>query len=570
MTWTDATRTRLHVATIVGATLLALAPQLFTRQVWNPDAPRYMEVARAMTATGQYLVPRLNGDLYPDKPPLVFWASAALYRLGFGLSSGRVVALLATLGTVLFTYALGRRLYGPAVGLLAALVTLTSGLFLHISGLGVLDPPLTFFVVGSIYCAVRAFERGGRSPGPWWLGVYGAIALGVLVKGPVALSSPGLVVLAYGLARRREVRGGGWWHLLGALLFAAVVAAWLVPACIQGGAAYSDNILRQPWKRVAHSPSHRQPFYFYLMHSAWFHFPWTLLLVLAVVWAVRRARREEGAALGLEFWWLAVLLVCFSAVSGKRVRYLLPLMPAAGLLTSRYLCAVASGAADPSRWHRGLWLATFGLLAALGGALAAAAVAAIPLTEAAKLDPADVALLREALSPARVAIALGGGAALLAASIYGLRLPRSREGERRRARAVVCGMLSAAVAVSVAAMPVLDRFKSGRWFVREATPYLERADEVCLLQTDFSGVYNLFTGRLAMPVLADKWKLRRKLYERGRVAVIARQGKRVTIEEMTRHLRRPNVHVAVQRRAGARTMLLIVNWRQEAAADGPP
>jgi len=153
------------VAIILGASAVVLVPSLFTRDPWTPDEARCVEVAREMTVTGRYLVPRLNGELYPDKPPLVFWASAALYPLGFGLNAGRVVALLATAGTLLLTYRIGQRLYGREVGLLAALMALTSGLFFYISGLGVLDPPLTFFVVGSIYCALRALEGAGGRPG---------------------------------------------------------------------------------------------------------------------------------------------------------------------------------------------------------------------------------------------------------------------------------------------------------------------------------------------------------------------------------------------------------------------
>ena len=270
------------VAVILALSAVALVPSLFTREPWNPDEPRYTQVAVEMVRTGQYLVPHLNGQLYPDKPPLVFWASAGLYALGFGLVSARVVSLLAAVGAVLFTYAIGRRLYDRQVGLLAALVTLTSGLFLHICDFGVLDPPLTLFVVASIYCALRAFEGTGRR-GAWWLGFYGACGLGVLIKGPVALSTPALVVLAYGLARRREVRLGGWWHLAGAVLLAAIVAAWLVPACRMGGEAYSSDLLGQPWKRVVKSPSHQKPWYYYLALFPGSFFPWFLVFALALV-----------------------------------------------------------------------------------------------------------------------------------------------------------------------------------------------------------------------------------------------------------------------------------------------
>jgi len=70
-----------------------LVPSLFSRDLWPPDEPRYMEVAREMAVSGDYLVPELGGDTYVDKPPLFFWAAAGLYKLGAGFNAGRVVAL---------------------------------------------------------------------------------------------------------------------------------------------------------------------------------------------------------------------------------------------------------------------------------------------------------------------------------------------------------------------------------------------------------------------------------------------------------------------------------------------
>lgn len=124
----ERTATR-DVAITVALAVLAFVPSMFTRDPWNPDEPRYTEVAREMVVTGNYAVPRLNGEIYPDKPAPFFWMVALLMRLGFGFASGRVVAAVASTGTLLLVYHLGRRLYGREVGLLAALVTLTPGPF---------------------------------------------------------------------------------------------------------------------------------------------------------------------------------------------------------------------------------------------------------------------------------------------------------------------------------------------------------------------------------------------------------------------------------------------------------
>jgi len=73
-----------NVGLIVAAVALVALPSLFTRDLWNPDEPRYMEVAREMAVRGDYLLPHLNGELYSEKPPLFFWLAAGLWRAGFG------------------------------------------------------------------------------------------------------------------------------------------------------------------------------------------------------------------------------------------------------------------------------------------------------------------------------------------------------------------------------------------------------------------------------------------------------------------------------------------------------
>ena len=188
-------------------------------------------------------------------------------------------------------------------------------------------------------------------------------------------------------------------------------------------------------------------------------------------------------------------------------------------------------------------------------------------------------MLSEALASEHVAMAVAGGVAVLVVCVYGLRLPASAGGEVGRALVLVCGVLALSLAVALAARPVLNHFKSGACFVREARPYLDEtergvfalrgppyldeADVVCLHKKGFSGVYNLHTGRLAMEVLPNRWRMRQRLRQDERVAVIACKSSEKTIEEMTSHLQCADIHVPVRRWVGDRLMFLIVNWRDE-------
>ena len=84
------------------ALLLGLAFQ-GSRGLWEPDEGRNVNIALGMLQTSDWLVPRLNGEPYLDKPPLHYWtvaAGMALFgRNEWGAPAGQ--ALLFALTVVL-------------------------------------------------------------------------------------------------------------------------------------------------------------------------------------------------------------------------------------------------------------------------------------------------------------------------------------------------------------------------------------------------------------------------------------------------------------------------------------
>ena len=117
--------TLLDVCWLVGLALVLLGAGLGLRDPWAPDEPRFALVAQDMLRSGDWLIPRVGGDLYADKPPLFFWLMASAMamtgslRLGFLLPS-----LLAGIGATLLVYDLLRRARGREVALAGAFVLL--------------------------------------------------------------------------------------------------------------------------------------------------------------------------------------------------------------------------------------------------------------------------------------------------------------------------------------------------------------------------------------------------------------------------------------------------------------
>ena len=81
---------------VLVAALACVVGALSARDLWAPDEPRYGQVAREMLASGDWLVPHVNGAPYAEKPPLYYWVAAALSAPG-----GRVTAITARLAAAL-------------------------------------------------------------------------------------------------------------------------------------------------------------------------------------------------------------------------------------------------------------------------------------------------------------------------------------------------------------------------------------------------------------------------------------------------------------------------------------
>jgi 4-amino-4-deoxy-L-arabinose transferase-like glycosyltransferase len=168
----------------------------------DPDEPFYALSSREMVQTGDWITPRVFGEPQFEKPILFYWETS-LCQVVFGDNefAARVPGALAASLVVFLTWYIGRRLFSPLTGFLAAMVLATGGLFVVMSRLMLTDLSHTLFISAGIYCLWRAFhdeERRGR----WLLGLTVASALSMLTKGPQGLAFTAMAAWA--------VRRFGW------------------------------------------------------------------------------------------------------------------------------------------------------------------------------------------------------------------------------------------------------------------------------------------------------------------------------------------------------------------------
>ena len=334
---------------------------IYTRPLTPIDETRYVSVAWEMWLKNEYFVLFKNGEPYSHKPPLLFW----LYNLGW-LVTGvnewwpRLVSPLFSLGSLLLTLSIGRRLWpgDRDTGRNAAWILASSLLWMLFSTSAMFDVMLTFFALlgvrGLLIAADGAMKRGFA-----WLAL--AIGLGILAKGPVVLLHllPVAALAPWwrpGLPWKRWTGG----VLLAVLGGAAIALAWAIPAAIHGGEEYRRMIFwGQTAGRVADSFAHKRPFWWYLPLLPVLFFPW---LLWPGLWRRLAALKREGLDGGLRVClaWLLPVFFFFSLISGKQIHYLVPLFPIFALFAGRLLARAPGGGKVGGPWLPALLVAAVG------------------------------------------------------------------------------------------------------------------------------------------------------------------------------------------------------------------
>ncbi len=453
--------TAIFVACWFLLVLASMTAWLGSYPLFQPDEGRNAEVAREMVASGNYVVPHLNGLPYVDKPALHFAAVAAsLHAFGQDEFAARLPSLVSTILTALMIGWFGRRLWGARVGIGAAAMMLSAPLVFGMAHVVILDALFSTLVVGSLIGLYFAIElrAADRSAAPaaggwrrWSLAAWACIGLGILTKGPVALMIPLAAGIPYAL-RRRAV--GAVLYLPAIVVAAMVVAPWVVQMSHALPGYLHYVLVTETWARVSSDQLHRtQPFWFFVPVLIAGSLPW-ICAAVAGAWTMfrERPRRPLDNRIVYLVLWVIVPFVLFSLSRSKLPHYMLPLVPAVALLAAVFMLD-ESKPAPTGRTSGSVMLLLLGL-AAIG---------------VAAFVPAGVRLDATPLSAARTFLWVYGAAAV-AAGALGL-------AARPRGAALVAIFSLPMIVAGFASGPLLRAVAEDRSARRLATIILQQSPD---------------------------------------------------------------------------------------------
>jgi len=472
---------RSRLLTLLLLLLVVAVAAIMVKDLWTPDEPRYAEVAREMRVSGDYLTTRWNGQHYKEKPPLLFWAMN-----GFGALVGnlepwvvRLPSLVAAAGTAIAVFAVAEEAFAPFVASWSVLILLTSLRFWLQATTGQIDMLLTACTTLS-WWALWKWDRNAH--GKWLALLYGGMALGALAKGPVAILVPLLTILVYYWHDK-----GAWLRMrlpIGAAAALAPVGIWLVTARMSAGteavSGMGSNLFFQTVGRMflAQSHAHGPLYYFYNLPIDLL--PWSVLLFFAIpfVWSQRNASKAMRFLLSST----VPAFLFFTAITGKRALYLLPLFPALSIVLALGLQEILD--ARRTGWLRALW----------GSWLVALLVAAA----------GPVALwfgeYRAVWSSATL------GVSAIASVLFAWTLLRHWLGRGAIHRTIAGGTVALYVASAVFVFPTINRMKAPEDFCRPLQALTRAGVEYDIVSLQFSRpIYVYYTehfhryARIEMP-----------------------------------------------------------------------
>jgi len=315
--------------------------------------PLFATAARAMSESGDWLTPKVNGIFRFDKPPLIYWLMGFFYSLpkneiwdSFGTLSAR---LPSALGSLFLMLVIGDTLFcWPQKGdrqfitpIIASLGFALSPLIIIWSRTAVSDALLT----GTLGISLLLFWRRMASENnDQCISAWVFLGLAILTKGPVAFVLALLTITSFLFSQKN------WKKLLckinlkkGFLITIFISVPWYILELIKEGKPFWENFFGyhnfQRYTSVVNN--HAEPFWFFLYIMILASLPFTLFLYHGILKAFKDFLKSPQQSCNVtetlytySLCWLTSVLIFFSLSATKLPSYWLPAIPAAAILIS--------------------------------------------------------------------------------------------------------------------------------------------------------------------------------------------------------------------------------------------
>ena len=337
---------------VLGFSLLLIG--LGSTGLVDETPPLFASAGRAMSQSGDWLTPKVNGILRFDKPPFFYWLMAIFYSIPankiwdeLGSLSARMPSALSTLFMMIMIAdtifcSTDNSKEKIKLSLIASLSFALSPLMIIWSRTAVSDSLLCATLGACLLSFWRKIssENDQICIAPWLF-----LSIAILTKGPFALIIVFATLFTFLLTHKN------WKKLFlklnpgkGIFLTILLSSPWYLIQLSSNGRVFWDSFFGyhnlQRYVSVVNNHSEPWWFYFYIMILA--SLPFSVFLIHGIIDTFKKLiikienRSESTNNIYIfSFCWLISVLLFFSISSTKLPSYWIPAIPAASILISR-------------------------------------------------------------------------------------------------------------------------------------------------------------------------------------------------------------------------------------------
>jgi 4-amino-4-deoxy-L-arabinose transferase len=314
----------------IGFFLLIYILPLGLRPLFIRDESRYAEIPREMIASGDWIVPRLDGVRYFEKPVLGYWLNAmAIELFGENAFAVRLPSAMSVGISALLIFFFVRRFSSgdqDSAGLFAAIAFFSCAAVCGVGVYNVLDSVFSMFITMSMISFFLAHIEANQKKRTAFFVLFGlCCGLGFLTKGFVAFAVPVAAIAPFMIWENRwkELFKIPWLPIAAAAL---VSLPWSVAIHFREPDFWNYFFWTEHVRRfLSSTPQHPRPFWFFIQVIMAGAMPWTMLLPSSIL-GIKQTRLNDPL-IRFSICWFIFPFIFFSLSSGKLGTYMLPCFP---------------------------------------------------------------------------------------------------------------------------------------------------------------------------------------------------------------------------------------------------
>lgn len=291
--------------------------------------------SRQMVVSSDWLTLRANGELHFDYLPMFYWMEAvSMSLLGFTDFAAKLPAAICGLLLIILTFFIARELTGDdTVAIISAWVLMLTQYFMKYATHAMSDVPFALFFA----CALFFYLKGLQNKNYFIL--FGlAVAFAIMTRTVLGVIPFGIGLTHLVVTRQFKILWSK--EFIGGTLLAFALPMLLYIAYYS---MYGDAFLQGHFSFIWTKTVSEQPFSFQKSIVGFFEYPFLLLklyepwLIFSAIgfwWQLQRVKNERDSASMLLVLWVCLVILPFSLVSAKVLRYIMPVFPALAILAA--------------------------------------------------------------------------------------------------------------------------------------------------------------------------------------------------------------------------------------------